>query len=412
MENRRLGQSDRGRGTPKQHRARRLIELTLAGFVVLGVSSCIVPTESNEETAAVEQKIIGPDGHEVYGATGAVDFEYLNEAGESVSCTGSMIAPHVVLTAARCLLSRDFLAAHYGDILKVTIHYYDPKFGRRKVHDGPAHWEAHPSFPDYSCDGICLPGSFNEPNRAKNDPKHGGRRVHPGPPYRVRHPRFPGDVVDPLAFDEADTAKNDLAVIIVEKELGSLSPWPGPTDYHDYLRIFEGKANDHLGGSLNAFGAGLYDHGHPDDLLRYGNFKTDVENNGSPGPDFLRLEGRQDSDRVNMCRGDNGGPVEYSVTVEGQSVPTVAAVWSNFNVGPEGPDCADNHHGHDDSYACILNNDHVQWIAGAAGLSCVSQSGGNIGYKRCFDLPMIEDAPGEGLYAPNVATAIAMSAPQ
>ncbi|HYQ04119.1 MAG TPA: hypothetical protein VER96_35850, partial [Polyangiaceae bacterium] len=402
MENRRLGQSDRGGGTKKRHRARSLIGLTLAGCVALGVSSCSATIESDEQTATAEQKILGPDARVVYGAKGAVDFVYT--IGDlTVSCTGSIIAPHVVLTAARCLLPQNPYDAHDGE-RDITINYYDPVYGRRVVHTGNAQWHAHPSFPDYSLD----PGILNEANTAKNDPKHGRKRGRHSPPYWHRHPRFPGDVVDPLILDEADTSKNDIAVIIVPEQLGSLNT--GTTDYHDYLRIFAGNAHDHLDGHLNAFGAGLYEADRSDDQLRYGNFDTDVQNNGSPGPDFLKLEGRQGGDALRMCRGDNGGAIEYSLNIEGQSVPTVAAVWSNYNVGSdwaqdESQDCANDNHGHDDSYACILNNDHVAWIESAAGLSCAPQSGANIAYKRCFDLPMIEDAPGEGLYAPNVATA-------
>src|SRR6478736_817955 len=368
MENRRLGQSDRGGGTKKRHRARSLIGLTLAGCVALGVSSCSATIESDEQTATAEQKILGPDARVVYGAKGAVDFVYT--IGDlTVSCTGSIIAPHVVLTAARCLLPQNPYDAHDGE-RDITINYYDPVYGRRVVHTGNAQWHAHPSFPDYS--------------------------------------------LDPGILNEADTSKNDIAVIIVPEQLGSLNT--GTTDYHDYLRIFAGNAHDYLDGHLNAFGAGLYEADRSDDQLRYGNFDTDVQNNGSPGPDFLKLEGRQGGDALRMCRGDNGGLVEYSLNIEGQSVPTVAAVWSNYNVGSdwaqeESQDCANDNHGHDDSYACILNNDHVAWIESAAGLSCVPQSGANIAYKRCFDLPMIEDAPGEGLYAPNVATAIVMSTP-
>lgn len=160
---------------------------------------------------------------------------------------------------------------------------------------------------------------------------------------------------------------------------------------------------------LSAYGAGYYDNTHSDDQFRLGSFDGDVENNGS-GNDFLRLEGRQDDDGLRMCRGDHGGPVEYNVTVEGQSVPTIAGVWSGFNVGVTDPaNCANDNFTHDDSYACLLNNSHVQWVESVSGISCVPQSGGNQGYRRCFDLPYIEDAPGEGSLAPNVATAIVTS---
>jgi hypothetical protein len=200
-------------------------------------------------------------------------------------------------------------------------------------------------------------------------------------------------------------------VIVVPEVLGSLNS--GFTDYHDYLRIYSDDVEPlEADTRLNAYGAGLFDEGQSDDQLRYGAFDADVEQNGTPGPPFLRLEGRQLDDAVNMCRGDNGGPVEYNVTVDGQSVPTIAGVWSNFNLdlaGEEGPDCANSTIGLDDSYACLINDSHVHWVESVTGLSCASQSGGSHRYRRCFDLPFIEDVPGEGLYERNVATAIVMS---
>jgi hypothetical protein len=409
MTNRRLGQSDRGRGGTSAHRACRLLELTLAGSVALGMSACSAPGESNEHTAEVEQKVTGPDAVLVHGATGVVDFTYTigRTGGFPVSCTGSMIAPHVVLTAARCFLPYAVLGIHDREE-NVTIHYYDPKYGRRLVHDGPAYWFAHPSFPGYTCQGgdcwivkLILKLISDRANRGENGPELRRLLERARLAHWFAHP-------GPLALDEADTAKNYVAVIVVPEVLGNLST--GGTDYHDYLRIYSGDS-DRLEDSdtwLRAYGAGYYDSGHSDDQLRSGAFDADVENNGS-GNDFLRLEGRQGDDALNMCRGDNGGPVEYNVTVEGQSVPTIAGVWSNFNVDVNNPqDCANNNHAHDDSYACLINSSHVQWIESVAGLSCVSLSGGSQGYRRCFDLPFIEDVPGEGLNA-NVATAIAMS---
>ena len=426
MANRRVDQSDSGRCRTKQHRARRLIDRTLAGWVLLGVSSsCSAPAESIEQAAKVGQNVTGADATVVQGATGVVDFIYTSTytvygspVTVTLSCTGSMIAPHVVLTAARCFLPFSAVDPHEGDIkTNVTIHYYDPKFGRRKVHDGPAHWKAHPSFPGYDCQGPCcdlncIGGSFFDAIKAKKDPKHGRRRVHPGPPHWVRHPRFPGDIVVPLVADEADTAKNDLAVLIVPEQLGSLND--RPTDYHDYLRIYSDQSNHLNNGEQKAYGAGLTDpSGHSDDQLRYGAFNAVIKSDD--GEDLLKLEGRQGDNSLLMCRGDHGGPFEYNVTVEGQSVPTIAGVWSGYNlasdlVEAESNYCANNDKSHDDSYACLINDDRVRWIEGAAGLACADQTGGNLEYKRCFDLPFIEDVPGEGLYEPNVATAIVMAA--
>src|SRR6478736_337479 len=351
MENRRLGQSDRARSRTKQHCVRRLIELTVAGCVVLGVSACSGPGGSNEP--AVDPRVLG--GPLILSTKGVVDFTYTTDWGFTQDCTGSMITPHVVLTAARCFVPT--FGSHSGTV-NVTINYYDPKYGRRVVHDGSANWSAHPNYPGQSREAI-------------------------------------------EGF--AESAKDDLAVLVVPEVLGNLNT--GITDYHDYLRIYGGDKDLLQKGPQLAYGAGATDHnGNSDDQLRYGAFDAEAET------DYLKLEGTQTPD-LRMCKGDSGGPFEYTVTVKGQPVPMLAAVWSNFNtevVNGEGPSCAGNERGHDDSYACLMHDSHVQWVEGAAGISCVEQSGGSHRYRRCFDLPFIEDVPGEGLDA-NVATAIVAS---
>ena len=391
MENRRLGQSDRGGGTKKKRRAHHLIGLTLAGCVALGVSSCSAPAESDEHAARVEQKVTGPESHVAYGATGVVDFSYTIE-GFPISCTGSMIAPHVVLTAARCILPLALFGIREHEM---DIHYYDPKSGRRRVHEGPANWYAYPSW----LRSTLATGILKEANRAKNNPKRWRQLVHAALANWFAHPG------SQEAGNFGYTAKDDFAVIVVPQAFGSLnSP---TTDYHDYLRLYMGDKDLLQKGEQLAYGAGWYDDSHGDDQLRYGGFQAAAQDG------YLKLEGREGGNGLKMCRGDQGGPFEYNVTVGGQSVPMIAAVWSNYNFDVNGQkNCAnETQKGHDDSYAgLIAYSDHVQWIESVTGLSCASQSGGSQPYKRCFELPFIEDVPGEGLYEPNVATAIAMSA--
>jgi len=204
--------------------------------------------------------------------------------------------------------------------------------------------------------------------------------------------------------DEGETSKDDLAVIVVPEAFGILDHWP--TDYHDYLRIYSDDPDNLNNGKQKVYGAGLTSpdgNGAPDDQLRYGAFDAVIKEG-----EYLKMKGYQDPD-IRMCMGDNGGPFEYNVMVGGQSVAMMAAVWSNFTQGTNGH-CASNNQSHDDSYASLLTNNRIQWVESVTGLSCAPQSGGSYDYRRCFELPFIEDVPGEGLYEPNVATAIVMAA--
>lgn len=353
MSNQRLRHCNEHKGDGAQdHRARTLFAMVV--WVSLTTIACGDSGEVSTGPAELIQGIRGADAV-VYKA-GVVDFSYNPSPFLPYvrSCTGSMIAPKVLLTAGRCFTALVQAGIREGSS-NFNVQYYDPVDGRRLVHSTTGSWRVHPAF---------------------------------------TLGRGPG------------SANSDIAVIKVSEGFGSHDS--GGTDYHDYLRIYSdsyaGLHNTHPG----AYGAGLYDFSASasDDQLRTYNFW--VEN---ATEEHLLLDGNNTS---GMCWGDTGGPIVAYVTVGGQSVSTVAGVWSQYDlngswIGTEDVWCQGGNEPRDDSVACRMRTSVTDWIEGATGISCAPQSGGSKGYRRCFDLPFIEDVPGEGLDA-GLATSIVMAA--
>ena len=114
-------------------------------------------------------------------------------------------------------------------------------------------------------------------------------------------------------------------------------------------------------------------------------------------------------DLVSVCKGDSGGALEYFVSSAGQTLPTIAGVLSKMNTDPEneGINCTNNDPPHDNSYYCRTIASKLSWVGNETGVSCGLQSGGSRGYRRCFDLPLVEDVAGEG-YELGQGVALAM----
>lgn len=319
-------------------RALRLGTVSIASALAL---ACASPAD--RETDASEQALPLRGGSVVTGATGVVDLNITDSSGGVWGCTGSLIAPNVVLTAAHCFKAfGSKTGVHEGNV-PVVINYYDPQSGRRQIYNGNANWACIPSF-----DG----GSG------------------------------------------AAEANDDMAVIYVSQPFGN-------TGYHDYVRIYSDNASYLDDQWLTEYGAGIYNYsGDEDDHLRVASFEiVDFDYN------HLTADTR---DLVGTCHGDSGGPIVHFVSQGGVSIPTVAGVLSNSDKdkGSEGPHCANNDWPNDNAYYCRTNGDHVGWIMNKTGLSCDSQPGGSRSYRRCFDLPYIEDVPGEGTIERSRATAI------
>jgi len=255
-----------------------------------------------------------------------------------------MIAPTVVVAAAHCFEVVGSQTNSSGSVTLDVINYYDPDDVVRPVYSGIATW-----FVPETYDGAGPSG--------------------------------------PTGSDD------DVAIMIVPERFTR-------TDYHDYLRIYAGSDALLSDAWLWAYGAGYYSFNWEDDsMLRTAKFEVAALSAHHVVVDT--------SVGAGVCFGDSGGPLVKFVRRQGMGVPTVVGVLSKMQrAGAEGPACGASNEGDDNAYYCRTGPSRVAWIENLAGISCGQHlDDSNVAYMRCFDLPFIEDVPGEGLEL-GVATAI------
>jgi len=77
----------------------------------------------------------------------------------------------------------------------------------------------------------------------------------------------------------------------------------------------------------------------------------------------------------------------------------------------EGDWCTNNDWGVDDSFYARPTWEKLQSMLLAAGIRSCSAISGSFGqYRRCFELPFIEDVPGEGVFERPAALALVVGA--
>lgn len=260
--------------------------------------------------------------------------EITRPGGETDNCTGSMIADNIVLTAAHCLnYTSTTTSSGTGNFV---ITYHDPEVGRRVVYDGSGTWVVHQDYdPAQKLDG---PGSANA----------------------------------------------DIGVVKISGRFTE-------TDYHDFLRLYADNKS-RLKTKLTFFGGGYYSYsGNIDDRLRTSYFN--VEN---VSKNHIVIDNRK---KTTVCKGDSGGPLTYTINHMAVSVPTVAGVASLIELGDgfEGGLCANNDWGIDDAFFSRTNWEKLSSVMETVNISCDLYTVSNVAYRRCFELPFIEDVEYEGI---------------
>ncbi|MEM1143756.1 MAG: trypsin-like serine protease [Pseudomonadota bacterium] len=310
----------------------------VVSIIATALAVWVSPGFGDDAIGSSQQELRG--ARIINGFRGVVDLSFSTQVifPSSGGCTGIIVGQGIVLTAGHCVLRNDTMPRAGSG--NAVIHYYDPATGRTQVHNGPVDYAVHQEY--------------------RRDDRPSERRKH------------------------------DLAVI---KMVGANVFFA----VNDMLMLYNDSPDRLVDRWLDVFGAGVFDYaGNQDNNLRTERFEV-VEANES----VIRIDNRTNT---TTCIGDSGGPIMELVPQNLVLLPAVAGLLSQSEVDRdnEGPNCANNDNGSDDSFFTSVSFSNVSALMTEMDVNCTAiqvdawLSWPPTQLRRCYPVQAFEPVPVPG----------------